>query len=605
MKKVLILLLLCASVFNINGQDKKIIILHTNDLHSHVAGFGPELLYTPLSANDDKTIGGFSRIAEIIKTEKEKSKGTVLVIDAGDFLMGTLFQCLEKENGFQLRLMKQMGYDITCLGNHEFDFGPEWLAGVIRKSADNGKIPSILIGNVEFSKKDSRDDGLEKLMTDNIIVRKLVMEKDNLKIGLFSIIGKEAVKDSPKAAPVTFDKQISFAKKMVKQLKTEKCDIIICVSHSGIAKTKDGRWGGEDVEIAEKVSGIDLIIGSHSHTKLDQPLFVKGIPIVQAGASGEFVGELSLSYANSKTKVDGYRLISVDDKIEGDKNIDQLISLQKDKINNEVLKPLGMSYNNPVAETGFILEGNETGNFLAGNLGPLEADAIRFYINRHVSNGTDISMVAAGVLRDRIMQGKQTASDIFRVMSLGSGKDGIPGYALSRMYFTGRELKNILEILQVAWKSSPDSYCYYSGLRVQYDPDKGLLKKIMKIDIIHDDGTITNVDFSKKNKSLYSITADTYMLEYIGIIKKMSFGLINVVPKDFSGVKLADLKKAVVDTDDKREGVQEGKEWLALMEYLSSMKDTNGDGIPDIDQAYNVPLKCFIETSTSSGLKKN
>ena len=103
------------------------------------------------------------------------------------------------------------------------------------------------------------------------------------------------------------------------------------------------------------------------------------------------------------------------------------------------------------------------------------------YVDRHNSKGTDISMVAAGMLSAiELCPELLAAPDIFRVMSLGSGKDNVPGYALSRIYVTGKELKSILEILQVAYKSSPDDYCYYSGLRVQYDPDRGLMKEDKK-----------------------------------------------------------------------------------------------------------------------------
>ena len=201
-----------------------------------------------------------------------------------------------------------------------------------------------------------------------------------------------------------------------------------------------------------------------------------------------------------------------------------------------------MDYGKPVGETDFRIEGNDIGDYANSNLGPFIADAIHFYVNKHNRKGTDVSMVAAGLIFDKIVPGVQTVPDIFRVMPLGSGKDNIPGYALSRLYVTGRELKSILEILQVAAKSSPENYCYYSGIRVEYNPDKGLFKKIRKIEIVHPDGNTVNVDFSRKNKSLYSITADSYMLEFIGIIKKMSFGLINVVPKDESGNKVKDMK---------------------------------------------------------------
>jgi 5'-nucleotidase len=595
MKKTFVFIFWFVSVIALNGQtEKKITIIHSNDLHSHLIGFGPESAYTPLTVNDDKTVGGFARIATIIKNEKENNTGTTLVIDAGDFLMGTLFPSLEKETGFQLRLMKSMGYDVTCFGNHEFDYGPEWLAAVINTSISKGEIPKVLIGNAKFDKKDLRDNALENLFSADIISRKLIVTKDGIKFGFFSILGKDAVKDAPHAAPVTFEKQLVFAKKMVKELHAEKCDIIICISHSGVTKEKNGDWGGEDVELAKTVKGINIIISGHTHTKLDQPLIVNGVPIIQTGEYGQFIGRLSLTLSNGNLRVDGYKLIPVDDRIMGDKNINQLVTEQKERINKKVLNPIGLDYDKPVVESHFILEGNETSDFMAGNLGPLVTDAIQFYVNRHNRTGTDVSMVAAGVLRDRIMPGKLTAPDIFRVMSLGSGLDNVPGYALSRMYVTGKELKSILEILQVAYKSDPDDYCYYSGMRVEYDPAGGLLKKIKKIELVHSDGKVVNVDFSKKNKTFYSVTANSYMLEFMGIIKKMSFGLVNVIPKDEAGNKVKDMKSLVIDMDERRAGVQEGKEWLALLEYLGSMNDINGDSIPDIDQKYNVPIKCFF-----------
>jgi 5'-nucleotidase/UDP-sugar diphosphatase len=599
MKKVLPFILFLVALIPLKGQtEKKITILHTNDLHSRLTGFAPESGYSPLTVNDDNTVGGFARIAAIIKEEKESTKGTTLVFDAGDFFMGTLFPSLEIQTGFQLRLMKTMGFDVIGLGNHEYDLGPEWLASVISTSKKKGEIPMLLSGNAMFDKKDAKDDALEILFADNIIGRKTVLTRDGVKIGIFSIIGKNSGEVAPNADPVKFAKQSVFAGKMVKELREENCNIIICISHSGISKDKNGEWDGEDVKLAKSVKGIDLIVGGHSHNRLEQPLVVNGIPIIQAGEFGKVVGRLSLIFSEGKTRVESYKLISVDDKIRGDEKINQLIEEQKERINMEILKPLGMNYGKPVAETDFVLEGNDGGDYINSNLGPLIADAIYYYVNNNGGRGTDVSMVAAGMLFDKILPGVQTAPDLFRVMPLGAGKDNIPGYPLSRLYVTGKELKSILEILLVAYKSSPDNYCYYSGIRVDYNPEKGLLKKIKRIEIVHSDGNVVNVDFSKKNKSLYSITADSYMLEFIGIIKKTSFGLINVIPKDFAGKQVKDMKTAVIDMDQNKEGVQEGKEWLALIEFLGSMKDTNRNGIPDIDRKYAVPLKCFYPVTT-------
>jgi len=253
-----------------------------------------------------------------------------------------------------------------------------------------------------------------------------------------------------------------------------------------------------------------------------------------------------------------------------------------------------LHYNKPVVESKFILEGNDLGEYMNSNLGPFIADAIYYYVGKHNTKGTDVSMVAAGMIFDKIVPGIQMAPDIFRVMPLGSGKDNVPGYALSRLYFTGRELKSIIEILMMSGKSNPENYCYYSGIKVEYNPEGGLLKKIKKIEIVRTGANNVNVDFSKKNKTLYSVTADSYMLGFIGIIKKMSFGLINVVPKDINGNRVTDMNTAVIDMNESLEGIQEGKEWLALIEYLGNMKDTNGDGIPDLDPKYAAPVRTFF-----------
>jgi len=577
---------------------RKIVLLFTNDMHSRLTGFGPESYYSPLTANDDKTTGGFSRIAAIISNEKRQSDGTTVVLDAGDFLMGTLFQHLEPKTGFQLPLMKRMGYDVVCIGNHEFDFGPGKLAEIVTSAGKKGPTPEILLGNAHFSSKDTRDDALEELFNTGTIKRSYIVDRDGIKIGFFSLMGKVADDNAAFAPPVKFSKQIPAAKKMVKELKKAGCDIIICLSHSGIDPDKNEGWGGEDVKLAEKVEGIDVIISGHTHTLLEKPLIVNGIPVVQAGAYGRFVGKLSLILENGNISVENSSLIPADDRITGDPVVNELIEKQIEVVNNEILKPLGMTYGKSIAETDFLLVCDEMGDVENSNLGPFVADAIHTYVNIHSASGTDLSMVAAGVIREKILRGLQTAPDIFRVMSMGTGNDNVPGYPLARVYVTGKELKSILETLNVAWKSTPANYCYYSGIRVDTDPEGGLLKKIKRIDIIDSEGAVKNVDFSKKNETLYSITANSYMLQFIGIIKKMSFGLINVVPKDAGGNKITDMKNAVIDMDENRTGVQEGKEWLALMEYLGSMKDINGNGIPDIDKKYQNVIRSFFPVTS-------
>ena len=598
-KKTLAILLFLLLLLPLAAQnEKKIVILHTNDLHSRLMGYAPESAYSPMTINDDKTVGGFARIAAIIRDEKEKNEGTTLIVDGGDFLMGTLFQGLETKTGFQLRLMKTIGYDAVCIGNHEFDYGPDKLADIVNSGLRGGDIPPLLLSNAAFDSKDTRDDTLEELFISNTIGRKLIIKRDGLKIGFFSLLGKVADDDAAFAPPVTFSNQIHTAKKMVRELQDDGCEIIICLSHSGVSLEESGEWSGEDVKLAEKVKGINAVISGHTHTRLDKPILVNGTPVVQTGAYGKFVGKLSLTYADGSVRFSDYSLIPVDDRIIGDASVNKLIEDQKEAVTKEILEPLKIEYNEPLVEAGFLLVCDEQGDIKNSNLGPLVADAIYSYVNNHSESGADISIVAVGVIRDMIVPGFQTVPDIFNIMSMGQGNDGIPGYPLARVYVTGRELKSILEILQAAYKSTPGYYCYYSGMKVDFDPEKGMLRKINKIDIISPGGDVQGVNFSKKEKELYSITANSYMLEFVGIIKKMSFGLINVVPKDAFGNPITDMKTAVIDIDGSLEGIQEGKEWLALVEYLTSMNDTNGNGIPDIDRKYESAIQTFFDVNS-------
>ena len=578
----------------INAQStNKIVILHTNDLHSHLEGFSPESQYSPLSVNDDKTSGGFARIAAVIKKEKANPTNTVFVVDAGDFLMGTLFHTVEATHGFQLPLMKMMGYDAVCLGNHEFDFGIEKLSEIIKSSLAS-PVPQLLLGNAVFNRKNTGDDSLEELFNKEVIKRTYVLERDGIKAGFFSLLGINAIDVAPYSAPLKFEKQIRFAKEAVRELKQQGCDIIICLSHSGLAKGKDGNWEGEDFKLAQKVKGIDLIVSGHTHTMLDRPLIVNGTVIVQTGEYGNNIGRVVFNRDGQKIAFENYELIPVDDRIAGDEETEKTIGEQKKYISEKILSRFGLEYSQPVAETGVLLDIDVQGNLDESNLGPFVADAIYYYINKHSSAGADVAMVSAGIIRDKVYPGIQTPADIFRVMPLGSGRDDVPGYPFSRLYVTGRELKNILEILLVAAKSNSDYYCFFSGIRAQYNPDKGLLRKVINIEIVKPDGTTQKVDFSKKNKTLYSITANSYMLEFIGIIKQKSFGLINVVPKNAKGEKVTDMTTAVIDFDEGRDGVQEGKEWLALVEYLKQMKDEDGNGIPDVEKKYHEPVQAVV-----------
>ncbi|MFO7370946.1 MAG: bifunctional UDP-sugar hydrolase/5'-nucleotidase [Bacteroidales bacterium] len=588
---IAILLLAIPSLANAQENTRKLIILHTNDLHSRLNGYSPEIDYSPETLNDDNTLGGFARIAALIDAEKKKKGDQVLVMDAGDFLMGTLFHALEQQTGFQLPLMKKAGYDVVSLGNHEFDFGPGTLAAIIDRSLKSGPVPLLTLGNMVFSEKDTADDRLKALVDKGVIKPYQVIEKNGLKIGIFGVLGYVAIHDAPLSRPVEFKDPLKTAKEMTALLREkEKVDLVICLSHSGLGKDDAGNWTGEDVTLAQKVPGIDVIISGHTHTLIDKPLVVNGIPIVQTGAYGSGLGRLELEIGQGKVLRSEARVITINDSIAASTAFQEAITDQEQLITQHILQPLGLQYNSVIAETDFPLiciEGKEAEN---SNLGPLIADAIYAYVNLNTPEGADITLFPTGMVRDNIVPGatgKQSVADLFRVVSLGSGNDGVPGYPLARVYVTGKELKGIMEVLYLAPSSSPSNYMYFGGLNATFNPEKGLLRKITSIQTREKDKKdYVPVDWSKQNSKLYSLTANTYLLEFIGIIKKLSKGLIRVTLKDANGNPINSINEAIIDADMAVEGVQEIKEWMALLWYLQQQPDSNGNGIADIPETY-------------------
>lgn len=581
-----------------NAQEsRRLIILHTNDFHSHLQGYAPESAYTPGVADNDQTIGGFSRIAAIISDVKTENPESTLVLDAGDCLMGTLFHALETETGFQLPLMRKAGYDVVAMGNHDFDFGPASYARIVRKSKQRGDIPVMLLGNAVTDPDDPADNDFEALMNDGLVRHYVIEEREGLKIGIFSLLGKDADESAPYAPPVTFNKIIPAAKKIVKELKKEGCDVIICLSHSGISKDKKGGWSGEDVKLAQKVSGINLIITGHTHVLLKEPLYVNGVPIVGVGDNGRFVGKIDLLAGTNGVKLERFEAIPVDDRIKSRNELQSEIVIQQEKINDAILTPLGMSYAMPVAIAPFSVSYDEYGDAGASNLGPMVADAIYDYVNSE-GPGTDIAIVAAGVLRDPILPGVQSVADVFRVMSLGSGMDNVPGYALSKMWVTGKELKNIAEILLFTSASAPSNYPFFSHLRIEYDPDGRIFNKVRKIEMTDHQGNVSEVNTSKDDPKLYSIVANSYIADNLGLVKKKTLGLIKVEPKDKDGNLVTEMDDFVMDFDLKQAGIQEGKEWLALVRFMQQFPALVEEGLPVIPEEYRNPLRSLVATGS-------
>lgn len=122
-------------------------------------------------------------------------------------------------------------------------------------------------------------------------------------------------------------------------------------------------------------------------------------------------------------------------------------------------------------------------------------------------------------------------------------------------------------------------------MEVDFKPEKRLFKKISSIRIETSENGLKTIDISKKSDDLISITANTYMISFIGNLKKMSFGLVKVIPKNADGTPIQN-NDFVVDLNPNKKGIKEAKEWLAIYNYLKTFDDTNGNGVPDIPSEY-------------------
>jgi 5'-nucleotidase len=276
--------------------DQRLTIIHTNDLHSHLLGAAPNMAYSPDTTGDDRTRGGFARIATIIKETRQKSAHPVLALDSGDFLMGSLFHMLSRERAYELRLLYQMGYDALTLGNHEFDLKPGGLARILRSAEKHGQLPAIVSSNLVFSPGSEEDDALEEAFKDGLIKPYHVLQKDGVRIGIFGLMGKDAAEVAPFASPVHFADPIESARKWLNILReNEKVDLVICLSHSGLDPDPDR---SEDEFLAREVEGIDIIISGHTHTRMNQAIMVNDTIIVQAWEHGWEVGVLDIVIRN-------------------------------------------------------------------------------------------------------------------------------------------------------------------------------------------------------------------------------------------------------------------------------------------------------------------
>lgn len=579
-------------------------------MHSHLLGLPSNLEYSPLKTGDDATVGGWARIASVIQTEKAKRTNPSLVLDAGDFLMGSFFHMIAREEAVELRLMKEMGYDVITLGNHEFDLMPKGLARIIASARQKGGLPEIVFSSAIFHPENPEDDSLEEIFKKGWVKPYAVKEIQGIRVGFFGIMGKDAAEVSPFARPVKFRNPIDTAREMLKILKEkEQVDLVICLSHSGLREKKSR---SEDEQLAKEVPGIDVIVSGHTHTKLVRPLMVKDTVIVQAYAHGRNVGVLDLAYENGKATLKEYVLIDIDDRIPGDEKIQKKIESYISLIDQTILKDFQLSFYKVVAKTGFDLKLLPE----ESNLGNLIADSIRWAINRTDYDRNDpatkvvVAIESNGAIRDDLLKGKTgdiAVCDLFRVVSLGFSRgDESMGYPVVACYLYGHEIKKALEVVTSIYPQKGNKFfLQVSGVKFKYNPNRMIFDRVTDIALGSEEEGYVPLDYSESNKTLYRVATNLYNAAFLNFVGRFTYGILNIVPKDRKGHPMVSEKPKGnpfdlllplrVDTDKEKAGIQELKQWVVLMDYVRSFPDKDGDGIPDIPDKYRGKLGRIVK----------
>ncbi|WP_179379545.1 bifunctional metallophosphatase/5'-nucleotidase [Jannaschia marina] len=369
-------------------------ILHINDLHSRIEPINR--FDSTCSAEDDaagECFGGVARVKTFIDAKRAELEGeNLIVLDAGDQFQGSLMYTTFKGD-VEAEMMNAIGFDAMAVGNHEFDDGPEQLA----EFSGEVEVP-IISGNLDLSQSD--------VLGDEQVADHIILEVGGERIGIVSALATDTTETSSPGPNVIFQDEIEALQADVDALTEEGVTKIIALTHVGLPK---------DREIAEGVTGLDAIVGGHSHTLLSNteedtpsyPTEVNGVPIVQAYAYSKYVGHLTLEFDAEGNVLSATGDTSLlDASVTPDEEIAARIA--------ELAGPIEELKARVIGESAEAIEGSrEVCRAQVCAMGVLIADAM---LDRVADQGIDIAIQNGGGIRASIDAGEVTMGEVLTVL---------------------------------------------------------------------------------------------------------------------------------------------------------------------------------------------
>ncbi|MCE5335712.1 MAG: bifunctional metallophosphatase/5'-nucleotidase [Desulfobacteraceae bacterium] len=427
---VLFALSLCLPPAPAVAAEARLTFLHMNDTHGHI------LPYIDKSVDPRNNVSGAEYFSKLIEAERTENPSGTVLLSAGDMFQGTPISNLFRGEPV-IEVMNYLKFDAMALGNHEFDWGQDALGAII----SHARFP-ILSSNV-FRKGGGHIEGVKPW---------IMIKRQNVRI---AVIGA-TTPSTPYASNPRNLKGLSFASPekvlpaLIRKARAKGADMIVVLSHLGL---------DADRKLAERVGGIDIIVGGHSHTAVHEPVLASGTIIVQAGCNGVYLGRLAISFDTAKRKITSYsqrdvlRLVSEASGASFDPVVAKIVEKYESQVRTEFSRVVG------TASVDLSRSAAKE-----SNLGDLITDAMRD------ASGAQIAFHNGGGIRTDIAKGPITLEQIYTVLPFDN--------VLVSMEITGGQIMEVLEksilgekILQV------------SGIQVEYDLAKPAGARVVSVQV--------------------------------------------------------------------------------------------------------------------------
>ncbi|MEN2983910.1 MAG: bifunctional UDP-sugar hydrolase/5'-nucleotidase [Dictyoglomaceae bacterium] len=425
----LAIFILFSFIFAQSAPSINLTILHINDFHGRL------LPYTVRSISEKVPVSGVAYLAQLIKEERAKNPEGTILLSAGDMFQGT-----PQSNIFRgepvVEIMNLLNFDAMAVGNHEFDWGQETLKKLVSLSKFPYLSANILDKNGNYP---------------SYLKPYVILERKGLKIAVIGLITPETayITKPDYVQNLIFKDPVEVLPKIIDEVRNKGANLVIVLSHLGF---------DEDKRLAEKVSGIDVIVGGHSHTVVTNPVVVRGVIITQAGYNGIYLGVLELKIQPDTYMILGYtkenalKTVFAGPENKFDEKIAQIVEKYNNQLKDEFAKVVGETLVNLVRNY------NEE-----SNVGNVICDAMR------EATKADIAFQNSGGIRTDINKGPITMELVYTLLPFDN--------VLVVMDLTGAQILKLLEQSATLEKG----ILQQSGLKVKYDMRKPIGQRVVEV----------------------------------------------------------------------------------------------------------------------------